>query len=80
MSVCKSSTKYLRPLSTKPLNNQKSATGNGGAWRYTMKKPTLKQQKTINKVREVMQDYPSGTVPIDDIPFNALNGQLAHLI
>ena len=23
---------------------------------------------------------PSGTVPIDDIPFNALNGQLAHLI
>ena len=41
-----------------------------------MKKPTLKQQKTINKVREVMQDY----VPIDDIPFNALNGQLAHLI
>ena len=45
-----------------------------------MKKPTLKQQKTINKVREVMQDYPSGTVPIDDTPFNALNGQLANLI
>ena len=31
-----------------------------------MKKPTLKQQKTINKVREVMQDYPTG------IPFNEL--------
>lgn len=31
-----------------------------------MKKPTLKQQKTLNKVREVMQDYPTG------IPFNEL--------
>ena len=26
------------------------------------------------------QPQPSGTVPIDDTPFNALNGQLAHLI
>ena len=31
-----------------------------------MKNPTLKQQKTLNKVREVMQDYPAG------IPFNEL--------
>lgn len=31
-----------------------------------MKRPTLKQQKTLNKVREVMQDYPTG------IPFNEL--------
>ena len=26
------------------------------------------------------EPQPSGTVPIDDTPFNALNGQLAHLI
>lgn len=26
------------------------------------------------------EPQPSGTVPLDDIPFNALNGQLAHLI
>jgi hypothetical protein len=50
MSECKSSTKSLRPLSTKPLNNQKRATGNGGIYYLSISERIMKLDKNY-KVR-----------------------------
>ena len=45
---------------------------------FAPQNPNQQQPSFNNQMQGEPQ--PSGTVPIDDIPFNALNGQLAHLI